>query len=65
MARYEDRSNPDDGEDVLSTVRRYFDSGPAPNERVDTQLCKGDQFLAWLWLRGFKIVPLTDDDLKN
>lgn len=46
--------------DVLSTVREYFDAGP--RERINPQLVSGDRFLAWLWLRGFKVVPLNEGD---
>jgi hypothetical protein len=45
---------------VLATVREYFDTGYL--DIIDAELVPGDRFLAWLWLCGFKVVPLTDED---
>lgn len=59
----ETRHGQDDETDILSTVRRYFERGPKPHEHIWEELCAGDKFLAWLWMRGFKVVPLTGEDL--
>ena len=50
----------DEGRDTLSTVREYFECLP----QIDAMMPKGDKFLAWLWMRGYKVVPLSDDDIK-
>jgi hypothetical protein len=51
---------PDPPNAVLATVREYFDTGYL--DFIDAELVPGDRFLAWLWLCGFKVVPLTDED---
>lgn len=46
-------SNPGNG--ALPVTRKYFDLMPA----LPDSLHRGDQFLAWLWIQGFKVVPLS------
>lgn len=46
-------NNPGNG--ALPIVREYFDRMP----RLPKGLHRGDQFLAWLWTKGFMVAPLT------
>lgn len=52
------------GMEALETVREYFDGGPKEAEggRIQSDLHPGDRFVAWLWMRGFKVVPLDDSE---
>lgn len=38
------------GNGALEVIRRFFGTA------------KGDVFLAWLWMQGYKVVPLDPED---
>ena len=54
--------NPGNG--ALPVVREYFDRMPT----LPPDLHRGDQFLAWLWIRGLKVEQVfeqhTDTERK-
>lgn len=52
---------PNLGNGAVPVVREYFDKRPGmPPLPENAKLNRGDHFLAWLWVQGFKVVPVTD-----
>lgn len=43
------------------TFQRYVSEACAPTGNGEG-LCAGDHLLAWLWVEGFKVVPLAPKD---
>jgi hypothetical protein len=48
----------------LRLVRKYFRQDEAAIFRPEAG-DPGDTFLAWLWLQGYKIVPLKREDRER
>lgn len=46
---------------ALGVTRNYFDKFPL-KKNPETEMPVGDFFLAYLWLRGFKVVPLEEGE---
>jgi len=46
------------GPNALQTVRQYFDGDLG--RQFNNRLPPGDRFITYLWLMGFKVVPLDE-----
>jgi hypothetical protein len=57
-------SNPGNG--AREALQRYFDEWPhRPAARGELELRRVDHMLAWLWMQGFKVVPLEAVHASN
>lgn len=72
LIQFPEQPPPNDGNGALEVVRDYLDR--VHTARVMARvfvddfdgldaLPNGDHLLAWLWEKGFKVVPLEDADL--
>lgn len=55
-----DRRMTSPGNGALEKMREYFSTKHNWPDHIPA-MTEADYFLSWLWLEGFKVVPLSDD----